>query len=1039
MWHLGETQELNVVIIDKTVPDNTYREHKALVWLLSNQKITKPKSGEFYQKHEDYYGYFPDQEQENRIRKLQIEDQKFDLIYVADTYGVYEEDIEGQNIAGKRSELIYGGINMNEVEILRRAAYKGTIVVAEFNTFGSPTGTEAKEALYDLLGLRWTGWIGRYFQDLSPDGEVPDWAVSNYESQQGRPWSYYSGGFIFVSSDDKVVVIKEEDNEKQGVDFCWTTEGEDFIGKSGSYPYHYWFDIIEPAGTSTVLAEYDLSLTESGKKKLEAEGIPQVFPAVIQNNTGLYSTYYFAGDYADNENTPAFYKVAGLTTFMEKTILGKTDAFFWKAYVPLVKKIIAEASLGPSERDIPKGFILPSEREKDEQEGTKLVSRTHGEHLQIFNNGQWQDFFVKGVNLGIALPGRWFTNFPKQESLYLEWFEDIGKMNVNTIRVYTLMDPSFYRALLRYNVQHAESPIWLLQEIWPEEHPPGNDYLREAYTKEFFKEIEHTIDAVHGNIQIPHRSDRAYGRYDADVSPYILGFLVGRELEPEEVIATDENNNVTAFEGKYLVISEGSPTEVWLAKSCEHVLAYQDEVYGWQHPVAFVSWPTLDVMEHDGEWNEAGDKQLEYNDRVSIDIRHFFMGARMKAGFFGAYHIYPNYPDFMNNTLGYSNYTDDKGVFRYGGYLRHFMEHHAGYPALVAEFGLATGMGNAHENPDGYNHGGMTEEEQGYGVVRMMEAIHREGYAGGVIFEWMDEWAKKTWTTEAFMVPYEHNVFWHNTIDPEQNYGILAMEAIRPEKPQAVLRGNRILQRLELSGNESYLYLSLYTDGPLDLEKQQLLIGLDTYDAKKGIRKYRENIDLRAPSGLEFLVTLAGKKGSLEVIPEYNIERYNFASVPNSQGPFETMNPIINSQRVTKDGRKIDQIREEASLLRQGPWFGQSNHWYQEENVIYIRIPWGRLNVTDPTTYQVLDDPREFFDYPPRDTFKTAVTEGFRVTTLLLNKEDDLVDMLPSTFDVEPEPFKWESWSEPRYKKRLKESYYILQRYFENMKRIRKE
>lgn len=1039
LWHLGESKELSVVIINKTVPDTTYREHEALVWLLRNQKVINPKSRDVYHKEIDYYGFFPDREPENRIRRLKPLDHKVDLIYVADTYGVYREDLQGFNESGNRSELIYGGITTDEVEILRQAAYKGAIVVAEFNTFGSPTGTEAKEALYDLLGLRWSGWISRYFQDLSPGGEVPNWAVANYETQQGRSWSYANGGFLFVSSNDQVIVLEAEDIEKQGVTFHWTIEGEGFVGKSGNYPYHYWFDIIEPSGTSTVLAEYDLKLTESGKKKLEPEGIPQVFPAVIQNNTALYTTYYFAGDYADNENTPAFHQIAGITKFMEKFVLGQSDTFFWKGYVPLMKKIIAEAGLDPSKRTKPERFVLPSEREIYDQEGTKLVARTSGEQLQIYEQGQWQDFFVKGVNLGIAFPGRWFTNFPKQESIYLEWFEDIGKMNANAIRVYTLMDPSFYRALLRYNVQHPEEPLWLLQEIWPEEHPPGNDYLREAYTQEFFEEIEYIIDALHGNIEIPQRRGRAYGYYDADVSPYILGFLVGRELEPEEVIATNENNQVTTFDGEYLIIAEGSPTEVWLAKSSEHVLAYQEENYGWQHPVAIVSWPTLDVMEHDAEWNEEGNKQLEYNDRVSIDIRHFLMGEKMKAGFFGAYHIYPNYPDFMNNTLEYANYRDEEGVLRYGGYLQHFMKHHRGYPALVAEFGLATGMGNSHENPDGYHHGGMTEVEQGHGIVRMMEAIRREGYAGGVIFEWMDEWAKKTWTTEPFIVPYEHNVFWHNAIDPEQNYGIVAMEAIRPENPQAVLSGNGTLQRLELSGNESYLYLSFYTDEPLNLEKQQLLIGLDTYDSNKGTRHYGENISLMAPSGMEFLVTLTGKEGSLKVIPEYNIDRYSFASVPKSQGPFERINPIINSQRVTKEGRIIDEIREDASILNKGPWRGYPNHWYQEERVIHLRIPWGRLNVTDPTTYQVLDDSGEFLDYPLRDTFETTTTEGFRITALLLNEKDEVLDTLPDALTVALEPFKWETWGEPTYQKRFKESYNILQRYFENLRKIRRE
>src|SRR6056297_461269 len=1039
LWYLNESKELNVIIIDKTVPDTTYREHEALVWLLNNQKIVKAESGNFYNMKEDYFGYFPENEADNKIRNLQPVKDDVDLIYVADTYGVYSEDIDGSNLDGERSELIYGGITLEEVELLRQAAYKDTIVVAEFNTFGSPTRIDAKEALYDLLGLRWTGWISRYFNDLSPGGEVPKWAVSNYEAQQGKTWSFDDGGFIFVNSNDQIIVLEAEDIEKQGVSFYWTEEGEDFIGKSGNYPYQYWFDIIEPADTSTVLAEYDLKLTDSGKKKLETEGIPQSFPAVIHNNTGLYSTYYFAGDYADNESTPSFYKIEGLTKLMEKFVLGKSDAFFWKGYVPLMKKIIAEASLDPEKRYKPEGLILPSEREVYEQEGTKLVSRTSGEKLQIYNNGQWNDFFVKGVNLGIALPGNWFTNFPKQESIYLEWFEDIGKMNANAIRVYTLMDPSFYRALQRYNVQNPQEPLWLLQEIWPEEHPPGNDYLREDYTQEFNKEIEYMIDAVHGNIEIAERRGRAYGYYDADVSAYILGFLVGRELEPEEVISTNINNQEKSFEGEYLVISEGSPTEIWLAKSNEHVLAYQEEVYGWQHPVGIVSWPTLDVMEHDAEWNLEDDKQLEYNDRVSIDIRHFLMGEKIKSGFFGAYHIYPNYQDFMNNTIEYADYNDEEGEFRYGGYLKHFMENHRGYPALVAEFGLATGMGNAHENPNGYNHGGMTEVEQGYGIVRMMEAISREGYAGGVVFEWMDEWAKKTWTTEPFMIPYEHNVFWHNAIDPEQNYGILSIEAIRPDNPQMVLQGNGRLERLELSGNESYLYLNFYSDNSLDLKNNRLLIGLDTYDAEKGKFQYEENVDIFAPTGMEFLVTLSGKEGSLEVIPEYNIDRYSFASVSNSKGPFETINPIINSQRVTKYGRMIDKILENASILNQGPWIGKPNHWYQEENAIHIRIPWGRLNVSDPTTYQVIDDSRQFFDYPLRDTFETSTTEGFRITAILLNEKDELIDTIPNELNVSPEPFRWETWGEPRYQKRLKESYYILQNYFEYLRQSRKE
>jgi hypothetical protein len=365
------------------------------------------------------------------------------------------------------------------------------------------------------------------------------------------------------------VVLEREDYLKPGVEFSWTKIGQEFLGKKDIFNYQYWVDIVLPYRDTEILAMYNLHLTETGKEKLTKENIPLEFPAVIRNNTGLYTTYYFAGDYVDNLNTPAFYQVAGLTTFMEWLPLRKDENFFWKAYVPMMKKIIAEAGQDREAIAIEKGYVLPHQREIFKEGNTKLVSRTYDKKLQIYSEGKWQDIFVKGVNLGIALPGRWFTEFPKGESVYLDWFYDIGQMNANAVRVYTLMDPSFYRALLRYNVKNPDKPLWLLQEIWPEEHPPDDDYLKEEYVQEFFREIEYGIDSLHGNIEIPERRGRAYGYYDADVSAYVLGILIGRELEPHEVIATNEKNEVTTFKGDYIVVEKGSPTEVWLAKSME--------------------------------------------------------------------------------------------------------------------------------------------------------------------------------------------------------------------------------------------------------------------------------------------------------------------------------------------------------------------------------------------------------------------------------------------------------------------------------------
>ena len=390
----------------------------------------------------------------------------------------------------------------------------------------------------------------------------------------------------------------------------------------------------------------------------------------------------------------------------------------------------------------------------DRTQATSLPARAEGSGFQIRVDGQWQDLFVKGVNIGAALPGAWFTQFPQEEEVYRHWLDLIGAMHANCIRIYTLLPPAFYNALEDYNHDHPEAPIWLLQELWPEEKPVGEDYLQEEYVAAFKQEIRYGVDAIHGQASIGKRSGRAYGIYTSNVSDYVLGYLVGRELEPDEVVMTNETNAGYAWQGKYLSAgAEASPTEAWLAMNCDYVAAYEEQTYRRQHPIAIVSWPTLDVAEHDSEWNEQGMKSLEYNDKVSIDIEHIVREPALQAGFFGAYHIYPNYPDFMNNESKYDQYQDAEGRLRYGGYLQEFMEQHRKYPALVAEFGLATGMGVAHFSPDGLNHGGLTEEEQGKDIVRMMKAIQKEGYAGALVFEWLDEWAKKNLDHRAIYDP----------------------------------------------------------------------------------------------------------------------------------------------------------------------------------------------------------------------------------------------------------------------------------------------
>jgi hypothetical protein len=105
------------------------------------------------------------------------------------------------------------------------------------------------------------------------------------------------------------------------------------------------------------------------------------------------------------------------------------------------------------------------------------------------------------------------------------------------------MDPAFYQVLKEYNEDPNTPTLRLIQEIWPDDFVPNCNFHNENYKASYKEEVKKVIDALHGNLEELGRANRAYGNYSADVSPYVLGVLIGREFEPEEVESTNINGS----------------------------------------------------------------------------------------------------------------------------------------------------------------------------------------------------------------------------------------------------------------------------------------------------------------------------------------------------------------------------------------------------------------------------------------------------------------------------------------------------------------
>jgi len=216
--------------------------------------------------------------------------------------------------------------------------------------------------------------------------------------------------------------------------------------------------------------------------------------------------------------------------------------------------------------------------------------------------------WIKAVNLGAALPGKFPSEFPPNDSTYEKWIALTAGMGANAIRVYTVHPPHFYAALRRWNLAHPTHPLWLIHGVWTES-PPGKKeekYDDPKWLGQFREEIRRVVTLVHGDAVLPPAPGHASGTYSSDVSQWTLGYIIGREWEPYSVVAYNAlQPRKTSFTGKYITIANGNALETWLAEQCDEVVAFELERYNAQRPIAYSNWPTLDPLNHPTETGKA--------------------------------------------------------------------------------------------------------------------------------------------------------------------------------------------------------------------------------------------------------------------------------------------------------------------------------------------------------------------------------------------------------------------------------------------------
>lgn len=351
-WLFAPAPKRRTLVVDKTVPHPDYREHQALLWILNHTKAANQAGKRIWRPDKDYLGFYPEKfVASDSVYSSNLEHDHLvgiDLLFVVDTYGVYVDDyksLEEYQTHQDYSKKIFGGLDEKEVDTIVDFVQKGGSLVAEFNTFNDPTHGKERERMEQLLGIHSTGWIGRYFADLSNSNDVPPWALRDWKMHHGEDWNFSGPGFIIAHPDTRLIVLEEgKDVESRGL-WIEINASDDHLMKAiaprVSYPY--WFDIVFPEKKTEVLAEYRLRLTARGRQKTREFSIPEKFPAVLRASRSPMCVY-FAGDFSDNNINTGPYFFCGWSHFRRiLCFLGKNrahDRFFWAFYLPLVSNII---------------------------------------------------------------------------------------------------------------------------------------------------------------------------------------------------------------------------------------------------------------------------------------------------------------------------------------------------------------------------------------------------------------------------------------------------------------------------------------------------------------------------------------------------------------------------------------------------------------------------------------------------------------------------------------------------------------------------
>jgi hypothetical protein len=416
----------------------------------------------------------------------------------------------------------------------------------------------------------------------------------------------------------------------------------------------------------------------------------------------------------------------------------------------------------------------------------------------------------------------------------------------------------------------------------------------------------------------------------------------------------------------------------------------------------------VDPLHHPNEPNPNEDK-------VGVDANHVLPTPNWPGGTFASYHAYPYYPDFLQYQPSLQHFVFDGHRDPYLAYLHALQLHHRGVmPVMITEFGVPSSLGSAHTGTLGRSQGDLSEQAAMRADAQLLRDMRDLGMAGAFLFEWTDEWYKKTWNTQLHQVPTGRTQLWHDPFTNEQYFGLVATDPLGTGPGPAVIyraaggAGAGRVRSVTAWTDESYIHLSILFATP---PGGTLTVGLDTVPSISGAPPPGSG-DRKADFALVFDV--AHRTGQAWVRGRLDPDVIDYAPIPAGSRPpprngWRPLQLVTDRPWVLPLTRRHTPMEfNNVGLLRYGYWTpGRAGYsslalWHLTGAAISLRIPWAMAGMSDPSSRQALI---------PLGLFRarSVTITGIGVTI----SGDGALTQKAGTVH-------WQDWQRVRYRERIK-------------------